>query len=57
MDWTKVKVALDVPEKGAFIDIGITMCGKGQVWVSGLLFQETADQTTGRKLTPKLGFF
>ena len=49
-DWTKVKVVLDVPEKSAFIEIGITMCGKGQVWVSGLLFQETTDQTTGRKL-------
>jgi len=49
-DWTKVKVVLDVPEKSAFIEIGITMCGKGQVWVSGLVFQATTDQTTGRKL-------
>lgn len=30
-DWTKVKVVLDVPEKSGFIDIGITMRGKGQL--------------------------
>jgi hypothetical protein len=49
-DWTKAKVVLDVPGKSSFIEIGITMCGKGQVWASGLLFEETTEETTGRKL-------
>ena len=48
-DWTKVKVVLDVPEESRYIEIGITMCGKGQAWVSDLMFEETTDETTGRK--------
>ena len=31
------------------IQLGLTMAGKGQIWASGLVFEETTDESTGRK--------
>ena len=49
-DWMKAETVLDVPLDGDHITIGITMAGKGQIWVGGLKFEETTDVSTGKKM-------
>ena len=49
-DWKKAEVVLDVPMESNHIQLGITMAGKGQIWASGLVFEETTDESTGTKL-------
>ena len=49
-EWNKADVVLDVPVKSTNIQFGITMHGKGQIWVSGLVFEETTDDSTGMKM-------
>lgn len=49
-DWKKAETVLDIPLEGDHIAIGITMIGKGQIWVCGLRFEETTDVSTGRKM-------
>ena len=49
-DWTKATVVLDVPEESTRIEMGITMRGKGQIWASGLVFEETTDDSTAMKM-------
>ena len=49
-DWKKAEVVLDVPWESSNIEIGITMAGKGQIWASGLMFEETMDESTGTKM-------
>jgi hypothetical protein len=49
-DWKKVDAVLDVPWEGSYIQIGITMAGTGQIWASGLMFEETTDESTGKKM-------
>lgn len=49
-DWKKADTVLDVPLESDHIEIGITMIGKGQIWVCGLRFEETTDVSTGRKM-------
>lgn len=48
-DWKELSVVLDVPKESTFIRFGIKMSGKGQFWASGLKFEETTDEPTGRK--------
>jgi len=47
--WKKANVVLDVPGESTMIEFGITMHGKGQIWASGLAFEETTDDATGMK--------
>jgi len=49
-DWKKAEVVLDVPVESTTIQFGITMRGKGQIWASGLVFEETTDESTGMKM-------
>ena len=49
-DWVKAETVLDVPLEGDHITIGIAMAGKGQIWAGGLMFEETTDVPTGRKI-------
>jgi hypothetical protein len=49
-NWKKAEVVLDVPWESSDIQIGITMAGKGQIWASGLMFEETMDESTGTKM-------
>lgn len=49
-DWKKAEVVLDVPEESSHIQVAITMAGKGQIWASNLVFEETADESTGIKM-------
>jgi len=48
-DWVKAETVLEVPLEGDHIVIGIAMAGKGQIWASGFMFEETTDVSTGRK--------
>ena len=49
-DWVRCKVVLDVPEDAEYITIGVRMLGIGKVWVSSMTFEETKDETTGKKI-------
>ena len=49
-DWKRESVVLDVPDESRYIEIGITMHGEGQVWVSNLLFEEMTDGSTGMRI-------
>lgn len=49
-DWERYKVVLDVPEDAEYIRIGVVVRGIGEVWVSGMTFEETKDETTGKKV-------
>src|SRR5271170_2126773 len=48
-DWQKAEVVLDVPVESHNVQFGITVQGKGEIWVSGLVFDETTDESTGIK--------
>lgn len=43
-EWQRYKVVLDVPEEGATIHFGILLCGKGQVWLDGVKFEEAPNE-------------
>jgi hypothetical protein len=45
-DWQTYKIVLDVPEESEYIDFGITVRGRGEVWVSSVTFEETKDKPT-----------
>jgi hypothetical protein len=47
-DWDIYKVVTDVPDDSTYIEIGISMRGIGQVWISDAKFEETADEITGK---------
>jgi len=49
-DWGMYKVVLDVPEDAGYIRIGVGVRGIGEVWVSSMAFEETKDETTGKKI-------
>jgi hypothetical protein len=49
-DWTMAHVVLEVPEESKDIGFAIAMHGKGQIWVTGLVFEETSDDPTGMKM-------
>jgi len=42
-DWDKYKIVLDVPEESDYILFGIRVNGKGEVWISSVMFEETKD--------------
>jgi len=48
-DWKRVDLVLDVQAASMFVAVGIGMFGKGQIWASGLRFEETTDPMTGTK--------
>jgi len=47
-DWDRYKVVTDVPPDSTYIEIGISMRGFGQVWISDAKFEETTDEITGK---------
>ena len=51
-DWQRYKVVLDVPEESGYITFGITVRGKGEVWVSSVMFEETKDEPTAPPMYP-----
>ena len=48
-DWKRQDVVIDMPNDSTDIEFGITMVGKGEIWASGVAFEETTDDTTGMK--------
>ena len=49
-DWKEAEVVIDVPMESHNIQFGITMQGKGEIWVTRLVFEESADESTGVKM-------
>lgn len=49
-DWDHYKVVLDVPEESDYIQFGIRVNGKGEVWISSVVFDETKDEPTADPL-------
>jgi hypothetical protein len=49
-DWDRYKVVTDVPHDSTYIEIGISVRGIGQVWISDAKFEETTDEITGKPL-------
>jgi hypothetical protein len=49
-DWKEVEVVNDVPVESHHIQFGITMEGQGEIWATRLVFEETADESTGMKV-------
>jgi hypothetical protein len=47
-DWDRYKVVTDVPQDSSYIEIGISMRGIGQVWISDAKLEETTDEITGK---------
>jgi hypothetical protein len=45
-EWERHKVVLDIPEESDFIDFGVRVRGKGEVWISSITFEETEDEPT-----------
>ena len=45
-DWQQYQVVLDVPEESVHIAFGVLLSGKGQLWVSDVVFEETVEQVT-----------
>jgi len=45
-DWQRHRVVLDVPEESTSINFGILLAGKGQVWISGVQFEEAPNEPT-----------
>ena len=45
-DWQRYQVVLDVPKESVHIAFGVLLSGKGQLWVSDVVFQETEEQVT-----------
>jgi hypothetical protein len=39
-DWQKYEIVLDVPQESVHIAFGVLLCGKGQVWLSDVRFEE-----------------
>lgn len=44
-EWNYYSCVLDVPENGAILNVGILLCGKGQVWLDNVSFQEVDNNT------------
>ncbi|HWL62631.1 MAG TPA: hypothetical protein VNQ32_07530 [Steroidobacteraceae bacterium] len=44
-DWTYKELVADIPLGGAFIPIGISLVGSGQVWARDMKFEEVASGT------------
>ena len=49
-DWKRVDVVLDVPMASLQVIVGVAIAEKGQIWASGLTFEETNLPTTGVKI-------
>jgi hypothetical protein len=49
-DWKEVEVVIDVPVESHNIQFGITMQGEGEIWGTRLVFEETAEESTGMKM-------
>lgn len=51
-DWTRYSIVLDVPAGSTYIDLGLTLAGKGEVWIDDVQLEEvdTTVATTGIKL-------
>jgi len=49
-DWKRVDVVLDVPMASVQVVVGVAIAEKGQIWASGLRFEETKHSTTGVKV-------
>jgi len=39
-EWNHYSCVLDVPENAGILNIGVLLCGKGQVWLDNVSFQE-----------------
>lgn len=51
-DWTRYSIVLDVPAGSIYIDLGLMLAGKGEVWIDDVQLEEVATTvaTTGIKL-------
>jgi len=49
-EWKRAEIVLDVPAESNDIQFGFIVQGKAEIWVSGVSFEETTDETTGIKL-------
>jgi hypothetical protein len=49
-EWKRAEIVLDVPGESNGIQFGFIVQGKAEIWVSGVAFEETTDETTGIKL-------
>jgi hypothetical protein len=49
-EWEYYKVVLDVPEESDYINFGIRVQGRGEVWMSSVTFEETKDEPTADPL-------
>jgi len=45
-EWERYKVVLDIPEESDYINFGIRVRGRGEVWISSVTFDETKDDPT-----------
>ncbi len=50
-DWKKYEIVLDVPPESRVIILGVSLFGKGQIWVDDLRFEDVGLDvpTTGQK--------
>jgi hypothetical protein len=52
LDWQRYFVVLDVPQGSNLINFGISLHGKGDVWMADARFEETTDTVTGAGIYP-----
>jgi len=45
-DWQRYQVVLDIPLKGSSVHFGILLAGRGQVWLSDVIFEESPNEPT-----------
>lgn len=51
-EWNHYSCALDVPENAGILNIGVLLCGKGQVWLDNVSFQEVDLNTPTTEFVP-----
>ena len=54
-EWKQYSCVLDVPDNATTINMGMLICGKGQVWLDNIDFQEVDLNTPTTDYMPNIG--